>query len=123
MREADFSKSRTLLVIVAISRLIEPFVQTPPDESGERNLFLATSAKYPFANSDMAHLGVPLIGHLTPATGIHEQPMYSVDNKGESAPPKVADLLWRYKEDGIQEKVWDHIVGDIRKTTGTEIAS
>ncbi|KAK9236976.1 putative short-chain dehydrogenases/reductase [Lipomyces kononenkoae] len=110
----------------AISRhIIEPLLQTLPAECGERHLFLATSAMYAPGRGGTALAGVPLDPKMVPARGIDGQTgsgMYSVDNKGKSAPPKVEKLLVKFREDGTAAKVWDYVSSDFMKITGTEVA-
>lgn len=114
-----------LAVIIAISSLLEPFIQTPPAECGERHIFLATSAKYAPSQGGAAVEGVAIDKTLTVARGSDGQTgsgMYTVDNKGESAPPKVEKVLAKFREDGTAEKVWEYVAADLKKITGTEVA-
>lgn len=58
-----------LAAIIAISSLFEPFMQTPPDECGERHLMVATSSMYPPAKNTGAVAGVPVVGDLLMVRG------------------------------------------------------
>jgi hypothetical protein len=119
------AKGFGLNVAFAISRLLGPFVETPPDECGERHLFLATSSRYASDQGGSAIAGVPLAENLAAARGIDGNAgsgLYSVDHKDESSPPKVEALLAELKKDGTVEKVWNYIAADFKRITGTEVA-
>ena len=119
------AEGRGMAVLIAISRLLEPLIQTPPAECGERHMFLATSAMYTPRQGGAAVAGVPLDGKLAVARGSDGQTgsgIYTVDNKGESASPKVEQLLAQFRESGTADKVWDYIAADFKKITGTEVA-
>ncbi|KAH8886055.1 hypothetical protein GQ53DRAFT_769646 [Thozetella sp. PMI_491] len=90
-------------IVIRISRLLGPLIETPPAECGERHAFLATSAR----GSD---------GEMGSGT-------YTVDVKGESSPLKVERILATLRQDGTAQKVWDYIEGDFKRITGTTIAS
>ena len=88
-------------------------------------MFLATSAMYPPREGGAAVAEVPIHGKLAVARGSDGQTgsgMYSVDNKGESASPKVEQLLAKFREDGTAEKVWDYVAARFKKITGVEVA-
>lgn len=123
MRDAQ---SLRLAVIIAISSLLEPFIQTPPAECGERHLFFATSAMYAPSQGGAAIEGVSLDKTLAVAKGSNGQTgsgMYTVDNKGERAPPRVEKVLAKFREDGTAKKVWEYVAADFKKITGTEVAA
>lgn len=106
----------------AISWVMMQLLETPPDEVGERHLFLATSARYTNSQNGSVPVGVPLIAPLVTARGsdgVIGSGMYTVDNKGESSPPKVEQLLAKFRADGTAQKVWDYVEGDFKRITGT----
>lgn len=114
-------------IFIAIFRVLEPLLQTPPAECGERHVYAATSAMYPSRQEDNpAADGVTLNRALVlTARGSDGQigsGVYSVDQKGESAPPKVEALLAGFRKDGTAGKVWDYIMEDFKTITGTEVA-
>jgi hypothetical protein len=114
----------TLSIMLGISNLLGPFIHTPPDECGERHIFLATSAMYP-PNKTGAFNGVPLEKGLTVATGSNGRAgsgIYSIDNKSNSSPPRVVEVLASHRENGTGKKVWDSIVGDFKRITGKEVS-
>lgn len=112
-----------LVVIIALSSLLEPFIQTPPLECGERHVFLATSAMYKPCQGGEVAAGVPLDGKEPAARGSNGQigsGIYTLGMKGESAPPKVEQLLLEFRENGTAEKVWDSIATDFKEITGAD---
>lgn len=110
---------------IAIANLLMPFIETRPDECGERHLFVATSAMYAPGQSGGAHSGVPLVGNLAAARGSNGRTgsgVYSVDNKTKSASPKVEKLLAEFRKNGTAEKVWSYVATDLKKITGSDVA-
>lgn len=113
-------------ILVGIFSVLQPLVETPPAECGERHLFYATSAMYAACQDGATAAGVALEGPLSTARGTdgHEgSGMYSVDVKGESVSRKVEELLHQFRKDGTAEKVWDYIMGDFKRITGTEVVA
>ncbi|KAI1391657.1 putative short-chain dehydrogenases/reductase [Hypoxylon trugodes] len=110
--------------------VLEPLLQTPPDESGERHLFVATSAMYASYNDNATPAGVPLDTTLSIARGSDGKTgsgVYSINNYGnkggEGASPKVEQLLAQFRKDGTARKVCDHVTAEFKRITGTEIAA
>lgn len=115
----------SLVIIFAISRLLMPFIETPPAECGERHLFLATSARYSPSQGSEAVAGVPVKGNPEVARGIDGQNgsgLYSVDPKDESAHFRIEGVVANYRQDGTAKIVWDSVIADLMKITGTEVA-
>jgi hypothetical protein len=114
-------RSLLLLAIQAIFVVIAPFVCIPNEESGERHLFLATSARYPPGKNTEASSGVCLEDGDEVARGTDAQNgsgVYSVDEHGESADPKVEELLADFRKEGLVEKVWEHCEDEYKRITG-----
>ncbi|KAI9846295.1 MAG: hypothetical protein M1838_001325 [Thelocarpon superellum] len=111
-------------VLKAVSAVIGPFIYIPIVETGERHLFVATSARYPpgtVADKDAA-AGVALEDGVAVARGTNGQVgsgVYSTDAMGESADEKVVQLLAGLRTDGLVEKVWDQIEGEFKRITGS----
>ncbi|KAJ3834676.1 hypothetical protein F5878DRAFT_346878 [Lentinula raphanica] len=93
------------------------------EESGERHLYLLTSARY-------APGGVPIQNGTSPAkttTGVcinetHKcRAVYSVDKAGEAAGENVVSLLTKYREEGLVEIVWAWLKGEYDRV-GVEVA-
>ena len=112
-----------MAVLRGVFAVLGPFVNMPLKECGERHLFLATSARYPPNTAADVASGMALEKRLTVARGTKGESgggVYSVNAKGESAGPKVEQLLAGFRKDGVAEKVWDHTVGEFKRITGTE---
>ncbi|KAI1153772.1 putative short-chain dehydrogenases/reductase [Nemania diffusa] len=118
-------------IIIAISRLLAPFVNVPPSESGERHLFAATSAAFAPATQAGSQYtaGVPLGGLSSlpsgPSRGTNGKAgggVYSISPKNDTASPKVEEVLRGFREDGTAAKVWEAITGDCVRITGVESA-
>lgn len=123
MRDAEGGFGLTAMI--ALSNLLMPFIHTPPEECGERHVFVATSAMFAPGHGDAVDAGAPLDGTRAVARGSNGQVgsgIYSVNNKGESASPKVEELLAEFRENGTADKVWDYVAEDLKKITGTEVA-
>ncbi|KAL2126012.1 hypothetical protein VTI74DRAFT_1957 [Chaetomium olivicolor] len=110
-------------VFEVVFLVIGPFIATPFDESGERQTFFATSARFPPGRSeyDDAAAGVPLPEGVAVARGTdgkNGSGVYSISNDGESAPPRVEQLLERFRKDGNAEKVWSLVEEEFVRITG-----
>jgi hypothetical protein len=91
----------------------------------ERHVFLATSARYPVGTSGDAASRVPLAGRVVVARGTNSKigsGIYSIDSQGESAEPKVEELLAQFRKEGMVEKVRKHIEEEFKRITGLEVA-
>ncbi|KAI8630267.1 putative short-chain dehydrogenases/reductase [Xylariaceae sp. FL1651] len=123
----DVQPTLGLNILIGVSRLLAPLINTPPTECGERHVFAATSAAFPPAAArGSSFAGVPLDGlAFTVMRGTAGQAgsgVYSLSQKNEPAPPKVEQLLRQFREDGTASKVWDYVATDFKKITGTEVA-
>ena len=119
------AKGAGLSLMILISRLLEPLIAVPPDECGERHLFLCTSSMYPPSQHKASVGGVDMDETMKLARAHDGKPgtgMYSVDNKGESASPRVEQLLATFKSDGTSQRVWDYVMDGFREICGTEVA-
>lgn len=123
-----------MTVLSAVFKVIGPFVTIPIDEAGERQVFFATSARFPPREARGA-AGVatlpqpPTSGGRDGAAAVVEgvargtdgQPgsgVYSISIEGESAKPKAEQLLARMRADGTRDKVWAHTEGEFVRITG-----
>lgn len=114
-----------MAAVKVVYKVLGPWVYMPTVECGERHVFLATSARFPAGQSADAASGVPLAGGVTVARGTDGEigsGVYSVDEHGESANPKVEELLAQYRKEGMVETVWEHIEGEFKRITGVETA-
>ena len=112
-----------MFVLKAVFTAVGPLVNMDNQECGERHLFLATSARYPAGASEATASGVPLAGAVTVARGTdgnNGSGVYTVDQYGESAGPQVEELLAKFREQGLVEKVWEHTEEEFKRITGPE---
>ncbi|GLA65117.1 hypothetical protein AtubIFM56815_002906 [Aspergillus tubingensis] len=89
----------------------------PAIESGERHLFVATSAKYPARDGDD---GVPLSEGLVVARGVDGEVgegVYSVTSDGESLDNAI-EVLKGLREMGIGEIIWRYTESQFKRITG-----
>lgn len=119
------STSIMLLIVQAALKVIGPFIYIPSEESGERHLFLATSAAFAAAavrdGGKNTVSGVPLIDGMHIARGIDGKEgsgVYSIDQNCESAGPAVEELFAKMKDDGVRDRVWEHTEEMFKRITG-----
>ncbi|KAI8944846.1 putative short-chain dehydrogenases/reductase [Xylaria longipes] len=122
----DVQPTLRLSIIIGISKLLAPLINTPPAESGERHVFAATSAAFA-PGRGTGHAGVPLDGTALETSrgtdGRTGSGVYSVSPKVDPASPKVEDVLRRFREDGTAAKVYDSVSADFKRITGSEVAA
>ncbi|RDW72850.1 hypothetical protein BP6252_06757 [Coleophoma cylindrospora] len=90
----------------------------PLEESGERHLYLATSARFPAFKKGRD--GVQLEKELDVAigtTGESGSGMYSLGFDCESASPSVQELLATLREKGMVEEIWRHTQDEFKRIT------
>ncbi|KAI1266447.1 putative short-chain dehydrogenases/reductase [Xylariaceae sp. FL1019] len=116
----DFQTS----IIVGVFRLLKPFINTPPAESGERHTFAATSAMFAPVEGGKEHAGVPLNSTIGPgAQGTNGQlgsGIYSIGMKNEATTLKTVETLRQFHQDGTADKVWEYFMSDFKRIIGTE---
>lgn len=97
------------------------WICVPVGECGERQLYLATSARYPPASvGGDGESGVPLGDEVDVARGTNGEigsGVYSVEWDGTSASPTVQKLLAGYRDKGMVEEVWRHTEGEFNRIT------
>jgi hypothetical protein len=99
-----------------IITLFGRWITVPLKESAERHLFLATSGALPPKSGKLK--GLPLVQGLDPLVGIDGRAasgLYSVQWNIENPEEKTVALLDNYKEDGTQQKVWDHVMEELQR--------
>ena len=102
-------------VLKTVFAVLGPLVHIPLVETGDRHVFLCTSARFSTGPED-ATAGVPLVDGLALARGTDGQigsGVYSIGANGESARPKVERLLAQLRGQGMVERVWENIESDI----------
>ena len=110
-------------LFVTIASWIMPIIgkYIPIHESGERHLFLATSAKYPSRTDVETSCGVTTPIGDEVAIGTDGKPgsgVYSVIWDGESAGVKTIQLLQTMRDEGMVMKVWNHTEGEFKRIIG-----
>jgi hypothetical protein len=112
-------------LVKALFKIIGPFIYIPTVESGERHVFVSTSARYPagekYAPGERSGSGVSLdhcVDVVRGVDGVQGGGVYVIDWDGESASAKVQSLLEGYRKDGMEDKVWKYIEDDYLRITG-----
>ncbi|KAF2733834.1 hypothetical protein EJ04DRAFT_512866 [Polyplosphaeria fusca] len=89
------------------------WVCVPIKESGERHVYLATSARYPPREGNA--VGVPLQGGTDVESGTDGgkgSGMYAVDWDCDNRSSSVVPVLDRLRKKGVKELVWEHTNGE-----------
>ncbi|KAL8859965.1 MAG: hypothetical protein Q9178_003514 [Gyalolechia marmorata] len=97
------------------------FLAVPLPECGDRQLFHATSDRYPPLSSSSPGSGVPIPSDLSIAEGSNGTTgtgFYIVGQTSEVASSGTGKLLSKYREQGLPEKVWRHTVEIFEKVRG-----
>jgi hypothetical protein len=108
----------------AVFTLAKPLLMKlyiPLDECGDRHVFLATSSRYDRAGSSQSPVVVEGV-ETAAAVGSNGQigsGVYSVDETGESADARVQTLLEELRQNGVKEKVWQHLQSEFVRITET----
>ncbi|KAI0199438.1 hypothetical protein F4808DRAFT_471458 [Astrocystis sublimbata] len=92
------------------------------DETGERQTFFATSARFPPGGERRDADGVALAGGLDVAVGANGKMgggVYSIDWEAEGTSPRVQTLISDFKEDETAEKLWKHTEDEYMQSTGS----
>jgi hypothetical protein len=96
------------------------FYHIPAQETGERHVFMATSARWPPRHAEEAQ-GVEAGKDFKTARGTDGEPgsgCYCVTQPCEEGGDKHFALLKRFREDGTRDKVWKHIENILITSTG-----
>ncbi|KAH8900401.1 NAD(P)-binding protein [Thozetella sp. PMI_491] len=92
----------------------------PIEESGERHVYLATSARYPSVTS--SETAVPLGDGINVAVGSNGKAgsgVYSIGKDCESASPEVIEKLAGLREQGMVDEVWNHTEAEFKRILET----
>lgn len=123
--------SRELTGIVpAITKVlfapVMAMLKIPIDETGERQLYFATSARFPPRNHGTGTAGttdmIALGQGVSTAVGADGTPgggVYSIDYEAEGTSERVQSLLEGLKKDGTADKVWKHVEEEFVRITGS----
>jgi hypothetical protein len=107
------------VLVRTVAYLFQRWLAVPIEESGERHVFIATSGAYKPKSGNAT--GLPVVEGLEIHSGTDGQAgsgVYSISWDGEGPSEKVVQLLKRYSEDGMSEKVWTHITGELERILG-----
>lgn len=119
-------------IIPAITKVlfapVMAMLKIPIDETGERQLYFATSARFPPRNhgtgtgtaesADMIALGQG-VSTAVGADGTPGGGVYSIDYEAEGTSEMVQGLLEGLKKDGTADKVWSHVEEEFVRITGS----
>ncbi|KAI0399702.1 NAD(P)-binding protein [Xylaria palmicola] len=112
---------RTKLIDYLPEEVLRTLEFMPLDESGERQLYMATSARFPPADG-VGAVGVPLGEGVEVAVGASSvlgSGMYSVGADCESASPDVLELLGGMRARGLAQEVRRHTEGEFQRIMNT----
>ncbi len=90
-----------------------------PAECGARQLYAATSAR--FAPATGYAVGVPLPMHISKARGTDGRPgsgSYTINFDAENVSLDVDKHLAKAKADGAEDRLWTHILEEIKQARG-----
>ncbi|KAK8022575.1 hypothetical protein PG993_013342 [Apiospora rasikravindrae] len=122
--KTGMSRELTGLVPALARVLLAPamaLLQIPLDETGERQLYFATSARFPPGRSEDAD-GIMLgqgVGTATGADGALGGGVYSIDYEGEGTGGNVRGVLDALVKDGTADRLSEHTGEDFRRITGS----
>jgi predicted deacylase len=95
--------------------------RVPIEECGERQLYLATSARFPPLKSSTA--AVTLEDGIEVALGTNGEVgsgVYSVEWDCEVASAEVRELLAGLREKGMVEQAWEHTQKEFERITASD---
>ncbi|KAK0620710.1 hypothetical protein B0T14DRAFT_236477 [Immersiella caudata] len=117
-------KTAPIIIFRTLYKVLGPLINIPFVEAGERQLFIATSARFPpklGADAD-ATAGAPTSSGVTASAGSNGEVgsgVYSVNYDGEPAPQKVGEVLMRLRADDVVRKLWLHTEEVFTRITGS----
>lgn len=95
----------------------------PIDETGERQLYFATSARFPCQDGEKKDAdGVQVGDGIGVATGIDGNPgggVYSIDYEAEGTSLRVQELMKGFIQDTTADKAWTHFEEECVRVTGS----
>ena len=118
-----FGKDAKGLMVVArtMLTLVGPLLlkYRSPDESSILQLYGATSAAFPPATGSAT--GVPLGEHVPVSVGTDGKPgsgSYNINANCERVSRGIEKHLTQAKADGVEERLWAHVLEEIKQVTG-----
>ncbi|KAI1119921.1 hypothetical protein F5Y10DRAFT_145869 [Nemania abortiva] len=101
---------------------IMALLHIPIEETGERQAYFATSARFPPRSEQRDADGVPLGEDVDIAVGADGKTgggVYSIDYEAEGTSERVQQVIKSYTDDGMAEKVWKHTEDEYMRVTGS----
>ncbi|KAI0912847.1 hypothetical protein F4823DRAFT_138569 [Ustulina deusta] len=99
------------------------YLHIPIDETGERQIYFATSARFPPVNSQRRDAdGVALGKGVDVAVAVDGKiggGVYSIDYEAEGTSHKVQERIRIYIGDNTAETIWKHTEAEYKRITGT----
>ncbi|KAI1077727.1 hypothetical protein F5B20DRAFT_572180 [Whalleya microplaca] len=110
-------------IIRVVFKPVVALLQIPIDETGERQVYFATSARFPARDVERKDAdGVALSESIEIAVGTNSRPgggVYSIDYEAEGTSQRVQELIENLTKDGTAEKVWKHTEEEFVRITGS----
>jgi hypothetical protein len=117
-------------IMTAIAKVlfapVMAILKVPIDETGERQLYFATSARFPprirGTTTTGGADGISLGQGVSTAIGADGTPgggVYSIDYEAEGTSKRVLGVLEGLEGDGTAEKVWKHVNEEFIRITGS----
>lgn len=118
------AKHFMLRLSLAVSKTLLRFMMTSPDDSGERHMFMATSAMFRPRRNGGGIDGVPLATGLVGAASIQGDEGGGAYSLGVQCDPEVErtkKIMDGLISDGSAQMVLDKTMADFRMLTGSDI--
>jgi len=125
-------KTVSYSILRATFKVLAPLVTIPLAEAGERQLFFATSARFPARSGvgvvDVAETaGVPVSGNgstggMSVAVGTDARKgsgVYSINSDGEPPSMRVLESLQKMRDDEVLQRAWAHTEEEFTRVTGS----
>ncbi|KAK5696136.1 hypothetical protein LTR97_008556 [Elasticomyces elasticus] len=114
-------KNMLNFVLRSVFAVVGPFIYMPNEESGERHVFIATSARYPAASTDN-EAGVELADGVLiskGADGMLGSGNYTTDAQCEASNASVDAVLEKMRKEGVPQKAWEHTEAEFVRMVGS----
>lgn len=101
---------------LAVFNLLGPLLRIPESESGERHVYFATSSAFPAAVGDEHSVAITKNANVAEGIdGVAGSGVYTADQYNDTAFPQVQELLTKYKDEGMVEKIYTIIDGEFHR--------
>ncbi|KAK3647788.1 hypothetical protein LTR56_000687 [Elasticomyces elasticus] len=108
-------------VLRSVFAVVGPFIYIPNEESGERHVFIATSARYPAASTD-DEAAVELADGVVISKGADGKlgsGIYTTDAQCEASNSSVDAVLDKMRKEGVPQKAWEHTEAEFVRMVGS----